>query len=173
MTLVRVALALHLMTLPLALLSGFGGTLRDVGVNASLAAGLEVPLMLAWGWAASRWRKEPILVLNALLYALYLLLLFFARSVADVLWLQGLNAVATAALLSLTISYVQESIRGRVGLSTSLMDVTTVVSTFAAAAVFAALSSPESYTAVFVAGSVLSLAGAGLLALSRARVEAT
>ena len=167
-TLVRVALALHLMTLPLALLNDFGGTLRDVGINASLAAGLEVPLMLAWGWAASRWRKEPILVLNALLYALYLLLLFFARSVADVLWLQGLNAVATAALLSLTISYVQGSIRGRVGLSTSLMDVTTVVSTFAASAAFAALSSPESYTAVFVAGSVLSLAGAGFIALSRA-----
>ncbi len=166
-TLVRVALALHLMTLPLALLNDFGGTLRDVGVNASLAAGLEVPLMLAWGWAASRWRKEPILVLNALLYALYLLLLFFARSVTDVLWLQGLNAVATAALLSLTISYVQESIRGRVGLSTSLMDVTTVASTFAASAAFAALSSPESYTAVFVAGSVLSLAGAGFIALSR------
>lgn len=48
-TLVRVALALHLMTLPLALLNDFGGTLRDVGINASLAAGLEVPLMLAWG----------------------------------------------------------------------------------------------------------------------------
>lgn len=84
------------------------------------------------------------------------------------LWLQGLNAVATAALLSLTISYVQESIRGRVGLSTSLMDVTTVMSTFAASAAFAALSSPEHYTAVFVAGSVLSLAGAGFIALSRA-----
>ena len=167
-TLVRVALALHLMTLPLALLNDFGGTLRDVGISASLAAGLEVPLMLAWGWAASRWRKEPILVLNALLYALYLLLLFFARSVADVLWLQGLNAVATAALLSLTISYVQKSIRGRVGLSTSLMDVTTVMSTSAASAAFAALSSPESYTAVFIAGSVLSLAGAGFIALSRA-----
>ena len=167
-TLVRVALALHLTTLPLALINDFGGTLRDVGIAASLAAGLEVPCMLAWGWAAGRVSKETILIVNALIYAVYLLFIFFARTVQDVLWLQGLNAVATAALLSITISYMQESVKGRVGLSTSLMDVTTVVSAFVASAVFAALSSEGNYTAVFVAASVVSLAGAGFLALSRA-----
>lgn len=166
-TLVRVALTLHLTTLPLALINDFGGTLRDVGISASLAAGLEVPCMLAWGWAAGRLAKEAILAVNALIYALYMLLLFFADSVQAVLWLQGLNAVATAALLSLTISYMQDSIKGRVGLSTSLMDVVTVVSAFMAAAVFALFSSGSSYTAVFVAASVLSLAGAGFIALSR------
>ena len=167
-TLVRVALALHLTTLPLALINDFGGTLRDVGIAASLAAGLEVPCMLAWGWAAGRMPKETILIINALIYALYLLLIFFARSVQDVLWLQSLNAVATAALLSITISYMQESVKGRVGLSTSLMDVTMVVSAFTASAVFAALSSEENYTTVFVAASVVSFAGAGFLTLSRA-----
>ena len=166
-TLVRVALALHLTTLPLALINNFGGTLRDVGITASLAAGLEVPCMLAWGWAAGRVPKERILIINALIYALYLLLIFFARTVQDVLWLQGLNAVATAALLSITISYLQESVEGRVGLSTSLMDVTTVVSAFTSSAVFAALSSGANYTTIFVAASVVSLTGAGLLALSR------
>lgn len=171
-TLVRVATVLHLTTLPLALVSDFGGTLRDVGFNASLAAGLEVPCMLAWGWAASRLSKEIILVTNALIYALYLFLIFFARSVADVLWLQGLNAVATAALLSITISYMQEAIRGRVGLSTALMDVTTVVSVFIASATFAALSSGADYKTVFAAASVLSVAGAGLMALSRASFRA-
>lgn len=166
-TLVKMAMALHATTLPLVLIHDFGGTLRDVGINASLAAGLEVPCMLAWGWLALRLAKELILVANALIYALYLLLVFFAGSVADVLWLQGLNAIATAALLSLTISYMQEAIRGRVGLSTSLMDVTTVLATFMASAVFAALTSAASYTAVFVAASLVSLAGAGLMALSR------
>jgi predicted MFS family arabinose efflux permease len=107
------------------------------------------------------------LVTSALIYALYLLLLFYAQSVWQVYVLQGLNAIATAALLSITISYMQEAIKGRVGLSTSLMDVVTVVSTFTAAAAFAALSSQESYTTIFVAASILSFAGAGTIALSR------
>ena len=166
-TLMRVAMALHATVLPLVLVREFGGTLRDVGLNASLAAGLEVPCMLAWGWAAGRMRKETILTINALLYALYLLLVFFAGSVTDVLWLQGLNAIATAALLSITISYMQEAIAGQVGLSTSLMDVATVIATFVAAALFAALSSTFSYAAIFVAASLVSLAGAGFFLLSR------
>lgn len=165
-TLVRVALALHLMVVPLAIVRDFGGTLKDVGINASLAAGLEVPFMLAWGLAAARLSKEAILVLNSLIYALYLVLLFRAHSVREVLWLQSLNAVATAALLCITISYMQEAIKGRVGLSTALMDVVTVVSTLIASATFAALSSRESYVAVFAAASLLSLVGAGTIALS-------
>lgn len=167
-TLMRVAMALHATVLPLILTNEFGGTLTDVGLNASLAAGLEVPCMLAWGWAAGRLRKETILSFNALLYALYLLLVFFAGSVTEVLWLQGLNAVATAALLSLTISYMQEAITGQVGLSTSLMDVTTVLATFGAAALFAALSSAFGYAVVFIAASLVSLLGAGMFFLSRA-----
>ncbi len=159
---------LHLTALPLAMTKDFGGTLKDVGINASLAAGLEVPFMLAWGLAAARIPKEAILVINALIYALYLLLLFQARSVVNVLWLQGLNAIATAALISITISYMQEAIKGRVGLSTALMDVVTVVSTFITSAIFAILASKESYTGVFAAASIFSLVGAMFVALSRA-----
>lgn len=166
-TMVRVALALHLTTLPLAMINDFGGTLKDVGINASIAAGLEVPFMLAWGLAATKFSKEAILVTSSLIYALYLLLLYYAQSVWQVFLLQSLNAIATAALLSITISYMQESIKGRVGLSTSLMDVVTVISTFTAAAAFAALSSQESYITIFVAASILSLVGAGTIALSR------
>jgi MFS family permease len=170
-TLVRVALALHLTTLALALINDYGGTFRDVGIRASIAAGLQVPFMLLWGLALARISKEVILVFNALLYALYLLLLtYFASSVWHVFWLQGLNAVANAALLSVTISYMQESIRGRVGLSTSLMDVVTVASTFIAAFVFATFSSKESYTMVFAVAGMFSLAGAGFIAISRTPV---
>ena len=166
-TLLRVALALHLTTLPLAIINDYGGTLRDVGINASIAAGLEVPFMLLWGLALSRFSKERILVVNGLIYALYLLLLFYAESVSHVFWLQGLNAIATAALLSITISYMQEAIKGWVGLSTALMDVVTVVSTFTASATFAALASEGSYIIIFVAASILSFGGGSLLALSR------
>ena len=167
-TLVRVALALHLTTLALALVTDYGGTLRDVGIRASIGAVLQVPFMLLWGLAQARLSKETILIFNALLYAIYLLLLYYcARSVWHVFWLQGLNAIANAALLSITISYMQESIKGRVGLSTSLMDVVTVVSAFMAATVFATFSSEESYTLVFAVAGVFSLTGATIIAISR------
>lgn len=167
-TIVRVSLALHLTTLALALVNDYGGTLRDVGIRASIAAALQVPFMLLWGLAVGKVTKETILVVNALLYALYLLLLFFfAQTVWHVFWLQGLNAIANSALLSISISYIQESIKGRVGLSTSLIDVMTVVSTFLAATIFAAFSSAGSYTIVFAVAGLFSLIGAGLLAVSR------
>lgn len=165
--LVRVAIFLHLTVIPLALTNDFGGTLATVGLNASIAAGLEIPFMLLWGWAAKKLSKETILSVNAFIFALYLFLVFNASSVREVLWLQGLNAVATAALLSVTISYMQEAIKGRVGLSTSLMDVLTVVSSLISAAVFAALANKESYIVVFLAASIICFAGAVIIGFSR------
>lgn len=164
--LVRIALVLNLTALPLVLTKDFHGSLTDVGINASVAAALEVPFMLMWGVAATRWPKEPILLGNALIYAAYLILVYFAHSVRDVLLLQGLNALSTAALLSITISYIQEAIRGRLGLSTSLIDVLTVLAGFSSAALFALLSTAESYNRIMLAGGITSIAGAGLIAAS-------
>jgi MFS family permease len=164
--LVRIALMLHLTTLPLALVRDFGASLTDVGFTAAFAAGLEVPLMLGWGIVAARWPKERMLILNAAIYGLYMLLIVVARSANDVLWLQILNAIATAALLSITISYMQDTIKGRLGLSTSLLDVVTVVASLAAAAVFGLFSTETGYLLVFLVGAALSFAGAGLIALS-------
>lgn len=168
-TLLRIAVMLHLTALPLVLSHDFRATLGEVGINASLAALLEVPLMLAWGWVASRWPKDMILALNGLIYALYMLLVAVAaRSVFDVLLLQGINAVATAALVSLNISYVQEAIKGRVGLSTSLIDVMTVVAGFVSAGAFAVLATPQSYAGVMLAAAAISAAGAVILVISMA-----
>lgn len=166
-TLVKIAMALSVITIPLAIVNDFGGTLTDVGINASLAAALEVPCMLFWGVAATRMSKDAILVINAAIYGVYLLLMFGADTVADVLWLNILNAVSTAALLSITISYLQEAIKGRIGLSTSLMDLVTVVSMLIASAAFAALTDGSSYAFVFLAAGATSLGGAGVILLSR------
>jgi predicted MFS family arabinose efflux permease len=160
-------LALHVTVLPLIIIRDFSGTFTDVGFVASVAALLEAPCMIAWGYAAMRMRKETILAANAILYALYLALFLVARSVMDVLYLQVLNAIATAALLSLTISYMQDTIKGRVGLSTSLMDVVTVVSAMSASAVFALFAGENAYVQVFAVGAVLSLAGGVLMGVSR------
>jgi SET family sugar efflux transporter-like MFS transporter len=162
----RTALLLQLTLLPLAMLTDFHGSYTDVGLTAALAAGLEIPFMLAWGWIATRWRIEHVLIMNALIYAAYLIAMTRVSTPYQVLWLQGPNAVATAALVSLTISYVQDSIKGQVGLSTSLLDVLTVAATLLTAGVFRAFSTDHSYLGGFLAAGGASLIGAGLLALA-------
>lgn len=162
----RTAIFLHLTVLPLAMLNDFHGTYTDVGLNASFAAALEVPFMLGWGLMAGRWSKERILILNGAIYAGYLFAMTFAGNPVQVLWLQIPNAVATAALVSLTISYMQDSIKGQVGLSTSLLDVVTVVAMMLTAGAFRLFSGDHSYIGGFAAAGGASLIGAALVALS-------
>jgi len=165
--LLRVSLQLHLMVLPLAMLKDFGGTYADVGLNTAVAAALEVPCMIAWGYAATRLPKETILIGNGLLFAAYMTAVSLATAPATVLWLQLPNAVAVAALISLTITYMQDTIKGRVGLSTSLLDVVNVSATLTAAGLFGLVVSTDSYVAGFVAGAVASTLGAVLLGVGR------
>ncbi|MEQ1902364.1 MAG: MFS transporter [Devosia sp.] len=162
----RIAIVVNLTVFPLVVTNDIQAGLGELGLAARLAAALEVPFMLLWGLAATRWPKEPIMIFNGLIFAVYLGGMSLARNFQDVLLLQGLNAIATAALLSITISYVQEAIRGRVGLSTSLIDVMGVTAGFASAGLFAWLAKPDSYADVLLASAVVSVVGAGLVALS-------
>jgi SET family sugar efflux transporter-like MFS transporter len=83
-----------------------------------------------------------------------------------VLLLQGLAALAIAALLSINISYLQEAIKGRLGLSTSLVDVNRVLSTLGASAVFA-LHQGNLYAPLMEIAAIISLGGAGLMIIAR------
>ncbi|RYE08071.1 MAG: MFS transporter [Hyphomicrobiales bacterium] len=162
----RIALVVNLTVFPLVLINDIGASLAQLGLAAGLAAALEVPFMLMWGFAATRWPKEPIIIVSGVIFAAYLVGMFFARSFEDVLLLQSLNALGTAALLSITISYVQDAIAGRVGLSTSLIDVMGVIAGFATAGLFAILSGPGNYANILLAAAAASLLGAALLAVS-------
>ncbi|HVY20420.1 MAG TPA: MFS transporter [Bauldia sp.] len=167
---INVAIGLNSTTAPLAIVSNFGGTLADVGIYAGLAALLEVPCMLLWGHAATRWPKHTLIVASTLIYALYLLLVANAHSVSGVLWLQGLNAAATAGLMAIPLAYLQEAIRGRIGLSTSLLDVVGVVARIGTAAVFALVTGGGgNYPAVFNVAAGFAVVGAAVLFLAHAR----
>jgi MFS family permease len=164
---VRVAIVLHLTALPLIVVNDLGGSLADVGLVASVGALLEVPFMIGWGYVAMHMSKESILTITSLLFGLYLALFMVIGTVNGALWLQGLNGIATAALLSITISYAQDLIKGRIGLSTSIMDVVQVASVLGASLVFAVAAREGYYVRVFLVGAGLSTVGAVLIAASR------
>ncbi|KJS17075.1 MAG: hypothetical protein VR78_06605 [Hoeflea sp. BRH_c9] len=171
--LINISMALHITALPLVIIRDFDGSLADVGLVAGMAALPEVPLMIAWGYLAMRMPKETIITINAVLYAAYMALFMLARSITDILVLQLLNAIATAALMSLTIGYMQDMIKGRIGLSTSLLDVARVLSWLISSAIFALVASNVTYLPVFAIAAGLSLVGGVLIRLSQyAKVSA-
>ena len=151
-------------TSPLLIVTTLGGSLAELGIYAGLAAALEVPFMIMWGYALKRVGKHTIIVIAAVLYAIYLVLLSRAGSVSDVLWLQLINGPAMAALMSIPLSYMQDAIRGRVGLSTSLLDIVYLVASLASAALFGAMTAAtKDYPLVFVVAACLALIGAAVL----------
>lgn len=166
---IRTAIHLHATVLPLAMITDFRGSYTDLGWTSGLAAALEVPFMLMWGWLALRMSKDTILIGTSALFAAYLAAISLADAPATVLWLQLPNAVATAALVSLTITWMQELIRGRVGLSTSMLDVVNIAASLLSAGLFGLVASKASYVAGFQAAAAMALVGALGLALSRGR----
>ena len=159
------AVQLNMVLLPLVILRDLNGSLTQVGINASIAAAIEVPAMIGWGYLAMRVRKDVILAAASAIFAVYFGLMLFVASFLQVVLLQAFAAVAIAALLSINISYLQEAIPSRVGLSTSLVDLSRVVSVWVAAAVFS-LNSGTSYTPLMAIAALLSLGGAGLMLLA-------
>ncbi len=76
----------------------------------------------------------------------------------------SLVSAGAAALMSIPISYLQEAIRGRVGLSTSLLDVVTVASALGSAAIFGVLTAASpNYPLLFDVAAGLATAGAVVL----------
>lgn len=159
------AVQLNMVLLPLVILRDLNGSLAQVGINASIAAAIEVPAMIGWGYLAMRVRKDVILAVASALFTLYFGLMLFVGSFLQVVLLQAIAAVAIAALLSINISYLQEAIPSRVGLSTSLVDLSRVVSVWVAAAVFS-LNTGTTYAPFMAVAAVLSLGGAILMLLA-------
>jgi hypothetical protein len=163
-TLIFIAVQIRTVTIPLLITSTLKGSFADLGIFAGLAAALELPFMVLWGYALRWVSKHTIIICGALLYAVYLGLLSRAGSVTEVLWLQLLNGPATAALLTIPISYLQDAIKDRVGLSTSLLDVLHVVAVLVSALVFGVLTaSVQNYPLLILAAAGMSSAGAVVL----------
>lgn len=163
-TLITVAQRLTSIAAPLLVTVSLKGSFADLGIFAGIAAALELPFAILWGYALRWVSKHSIIIGAALLFAAYLVLLSRATSITEVLWLQLLNGPATAALMSIPISYMQEAIKGRVGLSTSLLDVVSVVAGLGAATLFGALTfATPNYPVLFVVAAALAIAGAAIL----------
>ncbi|WP_237152303.1 MFS transporter [Oryzibacter oryziterrae] len=160
---IKMALELHALTLPLALVNDFHGTTRDVGINAGICAGLEVPFMMLWARLIGRLQRETLMAIAALIFAAYLVLLMMARGTMDVFALQVVSAIAISALVSIPIAYMQDLIRGRLGLSASLLDLSNVTARLLSASLFGVMANGTEYLPLFEASAAAVCLGAGLM----------
>jgi MFS transporter, SET family, sugar efflux transporter len=159
--------AMRLMTLSIALfiVSDLGGSVTDVGLYAGITAATEAPLMLLLAWLTTKVTKETLLAGAGLVMALFMGLVSTLDDVPTLFWLLALNGLGTAALMSVNIPYVQDAIKGRVGLSTSLMDIVAIGANLFGAGSFGLLASGGDYRFALAVAAACSVVGAAIMAL--------
>lgn len=158
--------AMRLMTLTMALfiVTDLGGTVADVGLYAGITAATEAPFMLLLAFLTNRVSKETLLAGAGLVMALFIGLASQLTSVTALFWLLFLNGLGTAALMSINIPYVQDAIKGRIGLSTSLMDLVAIGANLLGAGAFGVLASGGDYRFALLVAAGLSVVGAVVMA---------
>jgi SET family sugar efflux transporter-like MFS transporter len=167
---VSVAMRLVALSMPLLIVGELNGTTADVGLYAGAAALVEIPFMLMWGYLVGRYlTKEAAIVISSVLLGIYILLAARADSVWDILLLQLLNGLAASALLSITISYIQDAVKGRIGLSSSFMDVVAILATLIGAAIFGTISAGGDYRSALLFAAALAVAAALVMVLGNWR----
>ena len=158
--------AMRLLTLAVSLfiVSDLGGTVTDVGFYAGITAAVEAPCMLLLAWLTTRLSKETILAAAGLVMAVFIGLTSILTSMTMLYGLLLLNGLGTAALMSVNIPYVQDAIKGRIGLSTSLMDIVAIAANLLGAAGFGVLASGGNYRLALAVAAALSVVGAAIMA---------
>ncbi len=149
---------LHSTLHPLIMTGPVGGTMRDVGIYAGLLAALEIPFMLFWSWMAQRRSIAWALGLALLSYAVYSVLLYFASAPWHMFAIGILNSCGASAVLSLPVSYFQDLIKDRPGLSTSLLPIMVFVGGLMSAAGFALGTAVSGYSGTALIVGALCLA---------------
>jgi len=159
------AMRLLALTISLFIVTDLGGTLTDVGFYAGITAATEAPFMLLLAYLTTKVTKETLLAGAGLVMAVFIGLVSMLSSVSELFWLLALNGLGTAALMSVNIPYVQDAIKGRVGLSTSLMDVVAIGANLLSAVAFGLLAAGGDYRFVLMIAAGISILGAAIMTL--------
>ncbi len=159
--------AMRLLTLSVSLfiVTDLGGTVTDVGFYAGITAAVEAPCMMLLAYLTTRLSKETLLAAAGLVMAVFIGLTSMLTSMTALYWLLLLNGLGTAALMSVNIPYIQDAIKGRVGLSTSLMDIVAIAANLLGAAGFGILAAGGNYRLALAVAAGLSVIGAAIMAL--------
>ncbi len=157
--------------LPLIVTGRANGVSADIGLIVGLVALLEVVFIFFWAWVVRKIKMTTALMVTAALYCVYLVLLSWTTAPWQVYAVSIIAGFAAAGVISLPISYLLDLIKGRPGLSASLIAVNMFLGAALGAMFFALGTTLGGYGTASILGGIGGIVGAGILSyLERDRV---
>jgi len=145
------------------------GTTRNVGIVYSVAPLFELPLMLLFGFLATRGDHARLIRLGALFAVAYYSLLGLVRAPWQIYPLQSLSAAITAVTQGVAITFFQDFLPDQVGTATNLYSNASRLGQVAGYVLFSQIAGPLGYRNLFFASSAICCASLLLMWLFRPR----
>jgi SET family sugar efflux transporter-like MFS transporter len=144
----------------LVMVAEVGRGTADVALYVGLVAGMEVPFMLMLPALTRGWKRPPMILAGAALYATHVALLPVLAGSWAVWLLVVPAAIGGAVTLTVPIAYLQDLLADRPGAGASLMAVQRLAGEGIAALCFALGTLMAGYGTVALLGAAVSIAGA-------------
>ncbi|OOO28075.1 MFS transporter [Agrobacterium sp. YIC 4121] len=158
-------LKLYGLIFPLLITETYAQSVGMLGLASGGIALLEIPMIFGWAVLLKRLTNRRVLTIAALIEAIHLLLVPLINSpILYYLWLFT-HVIAASAIMSVSIGYVQEIVRGP-GLGSSLITVTGFLGSMIAATLFAYTMSVVDLHQIPLVAGVLCLVGAAMVSVN-------
>lgn len=136
-----------------------------IGLIIGIGAALEIPLILLFGFLASRFSKQKLLLFAAANACLFFVLLSFSNSIFALILIQIPNAIWVSIVLSLPVVMLQDELKHFHGIASALFSSAFKFGTFFGGAIGGFLLAKLGFQLTFLFCALLSLiAGAAILA---------
>lgn len=156
LTLMYATSSMCMSNLPLYILDTLHGTKANVGFAYSIAPLFELPLMLYFGWLATRHDTAGILRIGVFLGVAYYVALSFTTQPWHIYMCQLLSAAMVAVVFGLAITYFQSHLPHHPGIATNLYANANRVGSTAGYFMFGLVAGQFGYHAVFEVCALLA-----------------
>lgn len=157
------ATTIAMMNLPLTILETLNGKETQVGIAYCVAPLFELPLMLYFGWLATRNPVAGIIRWGMVIAIVYYLILSAVRMPWHVYPVQILSAAVTAIISGVAITYFQSHLPHHPGTATNIYATATRVGSTGGFLLFSSLAAGFGHRVVFLGCAVLAVIGLALM----------
>lgn len=162
-TLICAATTMNMVNLPLLILETLKGTRVDVGITYSVGPMFELPLMLYFGWLATRRDGAGILRAGMCIAVVYFALLAFVAHPWQIYLCQALAAAVTAVFSGVAITYFQSHLPHHPGTATNLYSNAQRIGSTGGYFLFGYVAQQMGYRVVFGVCAAFAVLGLGLM----------
>lgn len=156
LALMYATVSMGMSNLPLFILENLHGSKTDVGLAYSIAPIFELPLMIYFGWLATRREAATILRLGMLVAVAYYGALCVVSEPWHVYVAQVLSAAMVAIIFGLAITYFQSHLPHHPGIATNLYANANRIGSTTGYFLFGSMSERFGYHAIFVISLVFA-----------------